>query len=50
MGKPTPEEIRAAMPPEMLKALDELKRVFGASKLKYFETPTIKLGKDIENV
>ena len=43
----TPEQVRAAMPPEMVRACDALKDRFGVKPV-YIQTPTLQLGLDIE--
>lgn len=40
-------EVRAAMPPEMLKACEAVKARFPGMRLLYLETPTLTLGRDV---
>ncbi len=41
----TPEQVRAAMPPEVLELCDACRERFGA-RLLYLETESVKLGRD----
>jgi hypothetical protein len=42
----TPEQVRAAMPPEVLELCDACRERFGA-RLLYLETESVKLGRDV---
>lgn len=45
-SKPTAEQVRAAIPDDMLRVLDLLKETFGA-KLVFVATETLTMGKEI---
>lgn len=43
----TPEQVRAAMPPDMLAVCEAVKSRFPGMRLLHLETPTLTLGRDV---